>query len=120
MLNKSEKIVMQFLFETCKNNDGKCLLSARDIATNVFAKTELTDFEVADIINNLKLDEYIDVIYSDKKGQEVYLVSLKEKGEGFLREKQNTKSTTRMLIIRTVLLAILSFVVGLVLKAIFS
>ncbi|MBQ4558041.1 MAG: hypothetical protein IJA61_01530 [Clostridia bacterium] len=120
MLNKKEKIVMQYLFEVCSNNDGKCLLSARDISTKVFSKIELTDFEVDEIVNNLKLDDYIDVIHSDKKGQEVYLISLKEKGQGYQRERQNVKKSWRSALIRTIILAIVSFVVGIILKAIFS
>ena len=120
MLNRKEKIIMQYLFDTCMSNDNKCLLSAKDISVAVYSKVDMTEYEVDEIIKNLSLDEYIDVIYSDKKGQTVYCISLDEKGKAFAREKHNNKVTINMLILRTVLLAILSFVVGLILKAIFT
>ena len=121
MLNRKEKIIMQYLFNTCKSlEDGKCLLSAKDIATKVYSKADLTEFEIDEMIKNLVLENYIEVLYSDKKGQTVYLITLTEKGHAFDREKRNTKIKTSVLIVRTVLLAILSFVVGLILKAIFT
>lgn len=111
---------MQFLFDSCNNNGGTCLLSAKDITTNVYAKLDLSEYEVDDIIKNLVFDNYIDVVYSDKKGQMIYCVKLTEQGQAFAREKHNTKVKASVLIIRTVLLAILSFVVGLILKALFT
>ena len=56
-----------------------------------------------------------------KFGQHLtYCVSLKTKGEGYLREKQQRKKTTYLILGRTVVLAIISFVVTLILKAIFK
>ncbi len=120
MLNRKEKAVMQLLFDTCNAGNGKCLLSAKDISMQLCNNKDLTEFEIEKIIENLVLDKYIDVIYSDKKGQTVYLISLSENGKAFAREKHNKKVTASMLIIRTVLLATLSFVIGLILKAIFT
>ena len=120
MLNRREKIVMQYLFDTCMSNGDKCLLSAKEISVAVYSKVDWTEYEVDQIINNLALDEYLNVIHSDKKGQTVYCISLAEKGKAFARERHNSKVTTNMLILRTVLLAVLSFVIGLILKAIFT
>ncbi len=111
---------MQYLFDTCGANGGKCLVSAKDISTSIYSKIDLNEHEIDEVIKNLTLDNYIDVIYSDKKGQTIYCVTLKELGQAFAREKRNSKINTSVLIIRTVLLAVLSFVVGIILKAIFS
>lgn len=120
MLNRREKIVMQYLFDTCNANSGKCLVSAQDISTSIYSKIDLNEFEIDEIIKNLILDGYVDVIYSDKKGKKIYCVTLTEQGQGFARQKRNSKINASVLIARTVLLAILSFVVGLILKAIFT
>ena len=120
MLNKREKLVMQLLFDCCNNNGGKCLMSAKDIAGKVYSRIDLTEFEIDEIVKNLIMDDYIDVIYSNKKGQIVYCITLKSKGVAFKREKHNSKVNITMLVVRTILLAVLSFVVGVVLKKIFS
>jgi len=120
MLNRREKIVMQYLFDTCNNNNGKCLLSAKEISTSIFSKIDLNELEIDEVIKNLALDGYIDVIYSDKKGKTIYCITLKELGQAFARAKRNSKITVSVLIIRTVLLAILSFIIGIILKSIFT
>ena len=120
MLNRREKIVMQYLFDSCMSNEGKCLLSAQDISTGIYSKIDLTEFEIDEVVQNLVLDGFVDVIYSDKKGRKMYCITLTEQGKGFARQKRNSKINTSVLIARTILLAILSFVVGLILKAIFT
>ena len=111
---------MAYLYEVCNANGGKCLLSIDEIITNMYPKVDLTPEVVQEIVKNLAFDDYIEVVNSDKKGESVYCIALTEHGQAFIRENNNTKRNTRMLIIRTVLLAVLSFVVGVILKAIFS
>ena len=111
---------MQYLFDSSINNGGKCLVTAQDVSQNVNYKKQIQEGEVDESIKNLVLDGYVDVVYSDKKGQTVYCVTLLEKGQAFVREQQNTKKNITILVVRTVLLAVLSFIVGLVLKAIFT
>ena len=111
---------MSYLYKTCVANGGKCLVSSADIINNVYSRVDITEDVVEDILKNLVYDNYIEVINSDKKGEKVYCISLTEHGNGFARENSNTKRNTRMLIIRTVLLAVLSFAVGMILKVLFS
>jgi DNA-binding MarR family transcriptional regulator len=120
MLNRKEKLVMSYLYDVCIANGGKCLLSIEEIINNLYSKVDLTEDKVQEIVKNLAFDDYIEVVDSDKKGERVYCITLTEHGQAFVRENNNTKRNTRMLIIRTVLLAVLSFVVGVILKAIFS
>jgi len=111
---------MNYIYEKCSANGGKCLLTVGDIITNLYSKVDLTEEVVEDIMQNLVFDNYIELIKSDKKGESVYCISLTDHGNAFAREKSNNNRNTRMLVIRTVLLAVLSFAVGLILKAIFS
>ena len=119
MLNRKEKMVMHFIFDKCKNKSS-VLISPEEISNHLYSKFEVGKVEIDEIINNLVLDNYITVILSDKKGQLIYCISLDKNGESFLRDQENKKKTTINLIIRTVALAVLSFAVGLILKAIFS
>lgn len=119
MLSKKEKCVMSYLFEVC-NGKGSELISPNQIMEAVMNKYEMNEIEVDQIVNALALDEYIDVVNSDNKGKLVYCITLKAKGEAYLRESTNNKKTAAWLVTRTIALAILSFVVGMILKAIFK
>ena len=119
MLSKKEQLVMQYIYEVSVQKKNSCILSPLDIAHAVQPKYDLKEIEINEIINGLVLDNYISVVYSDKNGKTVYCINLKQKGEAFERELKNKKKTWGMLITRTVILAIISFVIGLILKTIF-
>lgn len=119
MLSKKEKCVMTYLYDVC-NGKGTELISPSQIMEAVMNKYEMNEIEIDQIINALALDEYIDVVNSDNKGKLVYCITLKAKGEAYLRETNNHKKTAAWLITRTIALAILSFIVGIILKAIFT
>ncbi len=119
MLSKKEHAVMSYLFGECVDKDST-LISPQQITTALMPKYELNNIEIDQIINALVLDDYIDAVSSDSKGRLVYCIKLKQKGESYLRERKSTQKTATMLIVRTVLLAILSFIVGVILKSIFK
>lgn len=119
MLSKKEHIVMNLIYSKCQNSES-VLISPSEISTACLDKFDLTNIEIDQILSGLMLDGYIDVVNSDKKGKLVYCITLKQKGASYKRDLDQKKKTTIVLITRTVLLAILSFTVGLILKAIFS
>ena len=117
MLNKAETRVMSALYEECKDKRS-ALVSPADLLRKAGGEQTLSGVEK--IVNDLAADGYFDLVYSDRRGETVYCVSLTEKGKGFPR---SVKLMRRNLIFRlglTVALAVLSFLVGLILKAIFS
>ena len=71
-------------------------------------------------MDGLSQENYISVVNSDKNGKLVYCISVLVKGKAFIREQENAKKNLTIMIVRTVALAVLSFVVGIILKAIFS
>ena len=119
MLSKKEKSVMQYIYTKCVEK-GTCLLSGMDISTAIYPDLDLNINEIDEIINNLVLENYISVVNSDKNGRQVYCITLNPKGKSFERDLQNQKKGIRNIIIRTVLVACLSFAVSMILKAIFS
>ena len=76
--------------------------------------------DFACIENNIsELNEIMnEYIYSDLL-EAIYCINICSKGKSFTREEHNIKKSWTTAVVRTVLLAILSFVVGLILKAIF-
>lgn len=120
-MTKKEKIIMDYIFDKTSGKDSvlipvdEMLLFLSDASFSNIAQPELDE-----ILQNLSLDGYINVIMSDRKGKPIYCINLEKKGESWMRDKENRKRMTMMLVVRTVLLAVLSFVVGIVLKAIFT
>ena len=117
MLNKIDKKVMHYIYNKSYAK-GTSLISPQELLSSlsiVISPTQLNE-----TLNNLQLDGYIEYVISNTKGKQVYCFTLKQKGEAFLREEENYRKTNTKLIIRTILLAVLSFAVGFILKMIFK
>lgn len=119
MLNRKEKFAMTYIFNKC---DGKesVLISPEELLNFLNSKYDLKLADVTEIVNALVLENYISMVLSDKKGKTIYCISLDKRGESFVRDMENSKKNITMLIVRTILLAVLSFTVGMILKAIFK
>lgn len=118
MLSRKERYIMEYLYQRCIGKNS-CLISPREIVTFASDRYIMYSPEVEKIITNLVYDNYIDMAKSDRKGEMVYCVSLKLKGQGFHRELVNDKRSIMANVGRTVLLAILSFIITCILRLIF-
>lgn len=118
-LNKKEKIIMLYLYEKCTEKKSQ-LVSAEKIIERVSEnKLLITQNELDEIMLYLLKDEYIDYIVTDNKKETFYCVTLKNKGCLFKKDLIKEKQKATYLILRTVALAVLSFIIGLLLKTIF-
>lgn len=117
MLTKSENKVMNTIYEECKDKRA-LLISPKDLINMTGDKT-LTLSALEKVVLDLHADGYFDVVYSDRHGERVFCLSLTEKGKGY---KRNVKLLKRNLIFRlmlTVGFALVSFLIGVILRAIF-
>lgn len=119
MLNKVEKQIMKYFYNRCFNKES-CLIKPDDIKISLIPEMEINDTELDRAVNNLIYDGYIDLVVSDNKGSQIYCVSLKSKGQAFLREMENTKNENRYLIFRSVALALLGLCVTWIIRLIFK
>ena len=120
LLDQKEKLIMTYLYDNCPPK-GAHLVYAENIAKFVTDKKRVISLtELDEIMSSLQKDNYIDCVSSDSKKGTVYCVSLKTKGHLFKKDLQKEKKQNRMLILRTIILAVLSFFIGIILKAIFS
>ncbi len=119
MLSKIDKEVMRYIYLKSYKK-GTSLISPQELISSLNKNLVISPTQLNTALTNLQLDGYLEYIVSNTKGKQVYCFTLKQKGEAFLREEQNYKKTNTKLIVRTVLLAVLSFIVGIVLKAIFK
>lgn len=117
MLSKKEKLIMNYIYKKCANSKSH-LLYYETIVKNL-KNIEISTEEFEKILTNLSYDGYIFLEKTEDKKGLVYVVSLDEKGKCFKRELEVQQKKLILQIVKTILLAVLSFVVGIVLKSIF-
>ncbi len=115
MLTRLENKVMGAIYRKCKSRNA--VLIERNSLTSL---TGADDGEKLDrIVNDLYTDGFFDLVYTERQGEKVYCITLTEKGKGYPREAKMVKRTLMFKLIVTVGFAIFSFILGLILKAIF-
>lgn len=122
VLDRKEKIVMSYIFVNCENGEkAKTRLFSSQEIVDVLAKRKyvVSTSELNEIMISLSKEGLIDFVQSESKKGSVFCVSLKEKGLLFKKDTQKERLHASWIILRTALLAVLSFVVGLLLRAIF-
>ncbi len=117
MLSKRERKVMGAVYAL--SNDKRALLvSPVDLVKNSTLKGA-TVSDIDKTVVALSQDGYFDLVYSDRHGETVYCITLTEKGRGFERDALLVRRNVIFRLTLTVCLAFLSFIIGLILKAIF-
>ena len=119
MLNKNENEVMSAVFSLCDGTEG-CLVSPLDILSILPAKRKYSIEKIDGILHDLKCDGYFDLITSERKGEKMYVISLKENGYAY---KRNAKQRQRDIAFRIMLAfigAAATFIFGHIIKGIFG
>ena len=119
MQERRERLVLRYLCKVCSNKKT-CLISPHDIAKEVCNKIILSVSEIDEIMTSLSMQNFIDFVVSDSKNGYFYCVKLKKKGQTYLSDSKKQKKALMMLVLRSMFLATVSFVFGLILKAIFK
>lgn len=119
MPDRKEKLVLKYLCKICANKKTY-LVSPHDIAKEICNKVVLSVSEIDEIMASLSLQNYIDFVVSDSKNGYYYCVKLKKKGQTYLADSKKQKKALFMLVLRSMFLATVSFVFGIILKAIFK
>ncbi len=115
MLSRLENRVMGEIYRNCKSKNA-VLIEKSSLTSMTGAESE----EKLDrVVNDLYTDGFFDLVYTERQGEKVYCITLTEKGKGYPREAKMIKRTLMFKLAVTVGFAIVSFIVGLILKAIF-
>jgi len=119
MLSRNENEVMGAIFALCDGTEG-CLVSPIDILSILPTKRGYSAEKLEDIMFALKCDGYFDLITSERKGEKMYVISLKENGRAYKRiEKQRRRDITFRIFLAFIG-ALATFIFGLILKAVFG
>lgn len=118
-MTKKEKLVMRFLCQSCPKK-RTYLISPHEIAIALSKRFVLSTLEIDEIMQELSFENYIDFVATEGKNGYYYCVTLKKRGQSFEYDEREKRRTFGMLVLRSLFLATVSFVFGLVLKAIFT
>lgn len=118
-MTKKEKLVMSYLCDRCQQR-RTYLVSPQEVAQALSKKYVLSVEEIDEIMVALSNENYIDFVISDNKKGYFYCVNLRKTGQSFNTDIKKNKRTFALLILRSCFLATVSFVFGMILRAIFK
>ncbi len=118
MLNRQETEVMNEVYSLC-HEKGICLISPAELLAMLPQKRKYTEESLENILSELSLDGYFELLSSERKGEKMYVISLKESGYAFKRCFAQMRRDGMMKIFWAVTSAVVAFLVGILLKRIF-
>ena len=118
-MGRKERGVLLYLCKVCTKK-RTYLVSPHQIASYLSNKFVLSIAEIDEIMSTLSTENYIDFVVSETKNDYLYCVTLKKRGQSYVNDMKQQKRNFGLLVLRTLFLAVVSFVFGLVLKAIFT
>ena len=120
MLDKKEIAVMRVVYETCSKNNDSGIISDDFIIQSTPEKYKFNASKVDTILNQLEYDGYFECTKSERKGETVNVITLKQKGKAFKRELIQRRRELINTTVWRVVFAALGAVVALVVRTIFS
>ena len=119
MLNRYETEVMAAVYALCGGTEG-CLVSPLDILSILPAKHKYNAEKLEDILYALKCAGYFDIISSERKGEKMYVINLKESGFAFKRTAKQKQRDVTFKIFLAFIGALATFIFGVILKRLFG
>lgn len=119
MLNRTEHEVMSVIYGLCAG-EGRCLIFPREVLSH-FArkKSAFTEEKLEKVMRALELDGYFELLSSDRKGEKMYVITLRSKGYAFRRLYEQERRRFFLKIGWAVASAAIAFFVGMILSALF-
>lgn len=118
MLSRKEMEVMNAVY-TLTHEKGICLISPAELLSLLPPRKKYTEEQVEGILHELALDDYFELLSSDRKGEKMYVISLRNNGYAFKRGYVQMRRDAAVKIFWAVASAVVAFLVGLILKRIF-
>ncbi len=118
-LNKREEEVMNAVY-TLSGGKENLLVSPQEILALLPPKGGYDEERLERVLRALEMDGYFQLTPSERKGEKMYVIHMLASGLAFKRSNAQRKRSFYVRIGITVAMAVLSFVIGVVLKIIFS
>jgi hypothetical protein len=125
MLEKKEDALMRAIFTFTTMKGGVGLIRPIDLLSMIPYNIEFKASDLEPILSVLEMDDYIDTVETDKKGEMFYCITLHKKGQAYKRslelEKRNKRSKIIFKIAMTLLgIAITTIITKFILPLIFN
>lgn len=118
-LNRKEDEVMNAVF-TLANGKDRVLVTPYEIIALLPPKGDWDEEKLERILRALELDGYFELIPSDRKGEKMYVIHLQAAGLAYKRSDYQRKRSIYFKIALAVGSAVITFVIGIILKNLFS
>lgn len=109
---------MRAVYDLC-HEKGVCLVSPSEILALLPPRKRYTEEQLEGILHELALDDYFELLSSERKGEKMYVISLRTNGYAFKRGYVQMRRDAAVKILWAVASAVVAFLVGLILKRIF-
>lgn len=119
MLSRYEHRVMNAVFALCDGENG-CLVSPLDIMSIMPTDKSNSTERVENALDALQMGGYVDVITSERRGERMYVISLKADGMEKIRSAKRRRRDIAYKIFLAFIGAFATFIFTLLIKAIFK
>lgn len=116
MLNKNEKIVMQIIYDKMSESQKAVIITEDEIWSKLPKKAKIDLGGLREILQQLAIDEYFELIHTEKKGVPVMVITLKKKGVAFERSLVHEKRNFGQKLVITAICAVITALIGLLIK----
>lgn len=110
---------MDILYSLCLE-EGSCLCAPWDILQQFEGKENMDEGKLEKILLDLQSDGYVSVLHSDRRGEPMYVITMRAEGFAYRRENRRIKRDIYFKIALATGGAVLSFLVGVLLRTFFS
>ena len=118
MLNRRENEVMNAVYSLCCEK-GICLISPAELLSLLPSKKRYDEAGLEKILGELALDDYFELLSSERKGEKMYVISLRSSGYAYKRCSLQRRRDIALRLAWAIASAVVAFFVGLILKRIF-
>ncbi len=119
MLTKNEDEIMHAVYDLCDGTES-CLISPAEILSLLPAKRKYNYEKIDSVLHELMCDGYFDLISSERKGEKMYVINLKEAGFAYKRTIRQRRRDIAFRITLAFVGAVATFIFGLIIKGIFG
>ena len=98
---------------------GVCLATPKELLDGLPPRERWTEELLEKTLMDLKMDDYFDLLYTDRKGERTYVITLHAAGQAFERSALQMKRNITIKLFWAVASAVIAFLVGWILKFIF-
>ena len=118
MLNRQENEVMNAVYSLC-HEKGISLVSPTELMAMLPARKKITLEKLEDVLQQLAFDQYFELLSSERKGEKMYVISLRANGYAYKRCTLQQKRNVAVKMLWAITSAVVAFLVGLLLRRIF-